>query len=83
MPAEKQRHGNPRVFQEDWAASEVETDFVRKASDLPLSKTAKKMAKVVSKNLPLYAVVKTVAKAIRRKADGKLGHARKNRNLNY
>jgi cardiolipin synthase len=57
-----------RTFEEDWAASEPAVDD-RDARDFPVGKTARKMAKVVSKNLPVTAVVKEVARAIQRKGD--------------
>ena len=65
-----------RVFEEDWAASEPsDSADVRKLASLPIAKTAKKMAKVVSKNLPVDPVVKRVAKEVRKQAgNGKLNH---------
>ncbi len=57
-----------RTFEEDWAASEP-AEKERGARDFPLGKTARKMAKVVGKNLPVAPVVKQVAKAIRKKGD--------------
>lgn len=65
-----------RVFEEDWAASEpAESADVRKMASLPIGKTAKKMAKIVSKNLPVEPVVKEVVKAVRqRKGNGKMGN---------
>ncbi|HYT21039.1 MAG TPA: phospholipase D-like domain-containing protein [Candidatus Polarisedimenticolia bacterium] len=57
-----------RTFEEDWAASEP-AERERGARDLPLGKTARKMAKVVGKNLPVAPVVKQVAKAIQKKGD--------------
>ena len=65
-----------RVFEEDWAASEPsDSADVRKLASLPIGKTAKKMAKVVSKNLPVDPVVKRIAKAVRQQAgNGKLNH---------
>ena len=64
-----------RVFEEDWAASEpAESSEARKMASLPIGKTAKKMAKIVSRNLPVDPVVKQVAKAVRqRKGNGKIG----------
>ena len=65
-----------RVFEEDWAASEpAESADVRKMASLPIGKTAKKMAKIVSKNLPVDPVVKQVVKAVRQrkgKENGKM-----------
>ena len=57
-----------RIFEEDWAASEPPVEE-RDARDFPEGKTARKMAKVVSKNLPVTPVVKQVARAIQRKGD--------------
>jgi len=64
-----------RVFEEDWGASEpAESAAARKMADLPIGKTAKKMARIVSKNLPVEPVVKQVVKAVRqRKGNGKMG----------
>jgi len=61
-----------RVFEEDWAASEpADSADARKMASLPIGKTAKKMAKIVSKNLPFDPVVKEVVKAVRqRKGNG-------------
>ena len=53
-----------RVFEEDWVASKPAA--VGKRADLP--KTAKKLAKLVGKNLPINPVVKQVVTAIRKKA---------------
>jgi len=57
-----------RTFEEDWAASESAV-AERDARDFPIGKTARKMAKVVGKNLPVTPVVKQVARAIQRKGD--------------
>jgi hypothetical protein len=57
-----------RTFEEDWAASEPAAEE-KEARDFPVGKTARKMAKVVSKNLPVTLVVKEVARAIQRKGD--------------
>jgi hypothetical protein len=58
-----------RVFEEDWAASEpADSADVRKLASLPIGKTAKKMAKIVSKNLPVEPVVQQVVKAMRQGA---------------
>jgi cardiolipin synthase A/B len=57
-----------RTFEEDWAASEPAV-VERDARDFPVGKTARKMAKVVGKNLPVTPVVKQVARAIQRKGD--------------
>jgi cardiolipin synthase A/B len=65
-----------RVFEEDWGASEpAESAAARKMADLPIGKTAKKMAKMVSKHLPVEPVVKEVLKAVKlRKRNGKMGN---------
>jgi hypothetical protein len=48
-----------RVFEEDWAASEpAESADVRKMASLPIGKAAKRMARIVSKNLSLEPVVR-------------------------
>lgn len=57
-----------RTFEEDWVASEPALEE-RDARDFPGGKTARRMAKVVSKNLPVTPVVKQVARAIQRKGD--------------
>jgi cardiolipin synthase A/B len=57
-----------RTFEEDWAASEPAVEE-RDARDFPVGKTARRMAKVLSKNLPVTPVVKQVARAIQRKGD--------------
>jgi len=66
-----------RVFEEDWAASEpVDSADARKLANLPIGKTAKKMAKIVSKNLPVEPVVKQVVKVVKqRRANGKMGQS--------
>ena len=65
-----------RVFEEDWAASEpAESADVRKMASLPIEKTAKKIAAIVSRNLPVEPVVKELVKAVRqRKGKGKMGN---------
>jgi phosphatidylserine/phosphatidylglycerophosphate/cardiolipin synthase-like enzyme len=57
-----------RTFEEDWAASEPPAEE-RESRDFPVGKTARKMAKVVSKNLPVAPVVKQVARAIQKRGD--------------
>jgi len=57
-----------RVFEEDWVASKPAA--VPKQADLP--KTAKRLAKLVGKNLPITPVIKQVASAIRKKTGGGL-----------
>jgi phosphatidylserine/phosphatidylglycerophosphate/cardiolipin synthase-like enzyme len=63
-----------RVFEEDWAASEpAESADARKLASLPIGKTAKKMAKIVGKNLPVDPMVKELVKAVRRRGgNGKM-----------
>jgi len=61
-----------RTFEEDWAASKPSKSDRRKAA-LPVAKTAKKVAKAVSKNLEVAPVVKKVARALRKKTNGQLG----------
>ena len=61
-----------RTFEEDWAASKPSKADRRKAS-LPVAKTAKKVAKAVSRNLEVTPVVKKVARALRKKTNGQLG----------
>ncbi len=57
-----------RTFEEDWDASEPAV-IERDARDFSVGKAARKMAKVVGRNLPVSPVVKQVAKAIRKKGD--------------
>jgi cardiolipin synthase A/B len=57
-----------KTFEEDWSASEP-AEKERDARDFQVGKTARKMAKVVGKNLPVSPVVKQVAKAIQKKGD--------------
>jgi cardiolipin synthase len=59
-----------RTFEEDWAASEP----LRKhpPATMEIGKTAKKVAKAVSKNLPLAPMVKEVVKEIRKRSKGAL-----------
>src|SRR5207302_11133407 len=61
-----------RTFEEDWAASKPSKSGRRKAS-LPVAKTAKKVAKAVSKNLAAAPVVKKVVRELRKKTNGQLG----------
>ena len=56
-----------RVFEDDWAASEPAE--AAKARKLPVGKTVRKMAKVVSKNLPVTPMVRQVVKAIQKKGN--------------
>lgn len=53
-----------RTFNKDWAESKSDSE----GRDFPVNKTARKMAKVVSKSLPLAPVVEQVVKAIQKKA---------------
>jgi hypothetical protein len=57
-----------QLFEEDWEASEPAAKE-GSAHDFSVGKTARKMAKVVSKNLPVSPVVKQVAKVIQKKGD--------------
>jgi phosphatidylserine/phosphatidylglycerophosphate/cardiolipin synthase-like enzyme len=57
-----------RTFEEDWAASEPTVE-PRDPRDFPVGKTARRMAKLVGKNLPVAPVVKQVARAIQKKSD--------------
>jgi phosphatidylserine/phosphatidylglycerophosphate/cardiolipin synthase-like enzyme len=61
-----------RTFEEDWGASEPASEE-RDARDLPVGRTARKMAKVVGKNFPVAPVVRQVARAIQKKGDLELG----------
>jgi cardiolipin synthase len=61
-----------RTFEEDWEASKPSKSDRRKAA-LPVSKTAKKVAKAVSKNLADAPVVKKVVRELRKKTNGRLG----------
>jgi len=58
-----------RTFEEDWAASEPSQKELT-ATALQIGKTAKKVARAVTKVLPVTAVVKEVAKQIRKKSNG-------------
>src|SRR6266550_8831838 len=61
-----------RVFREDWSSAEtVESEQDRPAS-LSVAKTAKKVAKAVSKKLEVDPLVKQVSNAIRRKTNSEL-----------
>jgi cardiolipin synthase A/B len=57
-----------RTFEEDWAASKGCVEE-RELHDFSVNKTARKMAKVVGKNLALTPVVRQVARAIQSKGD--------------
>ena len=59
-------HTLARTFEEDWAGSES-AEKEGGAHDFPVGKAARKMAKVVGKNLPVSPVVKQVAKALQKK----------------
>lgn len=54
-----------RLFEDDWEASKPEEEA--KARRIPVGKTARKMARVVSENLPVTPVVRQVVKAIQKK----------------
>jgi phosphatidylserine/phosphatidylglycerophosphate/cardiolipin synthase-like enzyme len=61
-----------RVFEDDWAsAKEVQNDVEGVA--LPIGKTAKRVAKMVSKSLPVAPVVKQVIRSIKQNGNGKIG----------
>ena len=62
-----------RIFEEDWSAG-VAPKQDAKGLPIPVEKTAKKMAKVIVKNLPMEPVVRHVTKAIK-KNGGNLDHA--------
>ncbi len=53
-----------RTFEQDWAAAQP-----GEKKNMAVSKTARKMAKVVSKNLPVTPVVRQVVKAIQSKGN--------------
>jgi len=55
-----------RTFEQDWGASQSKQEIT---SNFEVGKTARKMAKVVSKNLPVTPVVKQVVRAIQKKND--------------
>jgi phosphatidylserine/phosphatidylglycerophosphate/cardiolipin synthase-like enzyme len=61
-----------RTFEEDWAASKPSKSDRQKAA-LPVTKTARKVAKAVSKNLAAAPVVKKVVRELRKKTNGHLG----------
>ena len=54
-----------RLFEQDWAASKPAND----RPDFPVSKTARKMARAVNKNLLVAPMVKQVVKAIQTKGN--------------
>ena len=56
-----------RVFKEDWAASEAESDRQVVAEQLSVNKTGKKLAKVVSKSVSYASLVKQVVTAVEKK----------------
>ena len=56
-----------RTFEQDWVASESTQQ--KTTSNFEVGKTARKMAEVVSKNLPVTPVVKQVVRAIEKKND--------------
>src|SRR5437660_8340094 len=61
-----------RTFEEDWAASKPSKSDRRKAA-VPVAKTAKKVAKAVSKNLDVAPVAKKVVRELRKRTNGQLG----------
>jgi cardiolipin synthase A/B len=61
-----------RVFKEDWAASEVESDKQVVAEQLSVNKTGKKLAKMVSKSLSDASMVRQVVKAVEKKQNKKM-----------
>lgn len=61
-----------REFEEDWKASEPAKSDKIKRAELPVSKTAKKVAKHVSRSLPVKRLVGQVIKTIARKANGRV-----------
>jgi histone H3/H4 len=56
-----------RTFEEDWSASQPP-----KTRTVSLAKTTRKVAKSVSKELAVAPVIKRVARAIRKKTNGRL-----------
>lgn len=60
-----------RTFEEDWAASEPSASAKKVA--LPVGKTAKRLAKMVSRQLPVAPVVNRVVKTIKQNGNGKIG----------
>jgi cardiolipin synthase A/B len=61
-----------RIFKEDWAASEADSDKQARVEQLSVNKTGKKLAKVVSKSLSGGALVKQVVKAVENKQNKKM-----------
>lgn len=59
-----------RAFEEDWAASEPSQS--ERPAELEIGKTAKRVAKAVSRNLPMAPVVKEVVKEIRKRSKTQL-----------
>lgn len=62
-----------QVFEDDWAASRVSESDKAKGLALPAGKTARKVAKIISKNLPVTPVVKQVVKSLRQNGHGRIG----------
>lgn len=58
-----------RIFEDDWAASESKPP---KRLELPLGKTAKRMAKLVGKSLPVEPLVRQVIKSMKGNGHSKL-----------
>jgi phosphatidylserine/phosphatidylglycerophosphate/cardiolipin synthase-like enzyme len=61
-----------RTFEEDWAASKPSKSDRRKPA-VPVAKTAKKVAKAVSRNLDVSPVAKEVVRELRKRTNGQLG----------
>ncbi len=62
-----------RIFDRDWRASEKNSV---KPPKIELERAARKLAKVVNKQLPVQPVVKHVVKAMKKQASAKLGSKR-------
>jgi phosphatidylserine/phosphatidylglycerophosphate/cardiolipin synthase-like enzyme len=60
-----------REFREDWKAAEA-VEGAAKEKNIPVAKTAKKVAKAVTDNLPVDPVVKKVVKAIKKNGGSRL-----------
>lgn len=61
-----------KTFREDWRAAEPTNAGAKDAPELPVQQTAKKLAKVVAKSLPVKPMVKQVAQAIRENGNAEL-----------
>jgi phosphatidylserine/phosphatidylglycerophosphate/cardiolipin synthase-like enzyme len=60
-----------RTFEDDWSTSKPSSEA--KTVALPVGKTAKQVAKMVSKHLPVGPVVNRVVKTIKQNGHGKIG----------